>query len=179
MTMRLPIVQFPSIVVNNLVHFAPVFATEEQVKHFCEYVTGLIAGDKATIAAINALFLNKNDQFPVNFRLYLQFRQKQELATLREEAAALVASLTLGGYHQYLVDLLSFHLRRQPFRPKTQLAADRVREAVCWGLPFDVVLFNRLQYKWTKYKTKALKRKFSLEKKKEKKLRMTASIRKA
>jgi hypothetical protein len=56
--MHLPIVQFPSIVVNNLVHFAPPFTTEEQVKHFCEYVTGLIAGDKATITAINALFLS-------------------------------------------------------------------------------------------------------------------------
>ena len=226
--MRLPIVQFPSIVVDNLVHFAPVFATEEQVKHFCEYVTGLIAGDKATVAAINALFLNKNDQsalnkfltqadwdegelnrrriqleltrlhrrpvspragrlilddtlahhtkcsmeglaylkdhalnryvwahnvvtsyyvnrddqFPVDFRLYLQFRQKQELATLRQEATALATSPTLEGYHQYLVDLLSFHLRRQTFRSKTQLAADLVREAVRWGLPFDVVLFD-------------------------------------
>ena len=64
--MRLPIVQFPSVVVNNLAYFAPVFTTEEQVRHFCEYVTGLIAGDKATIAAINALFLNKNDQSALN-----------------------------------------------------------------------------------------------------------------
>ncbi len=64
--MRLPIVQFPNIVVNNLSHFAPVFTTEEQKKHFCEYVTGLIVGDKATITAINALFLNKNDQSSLN-----------------------------------------------------------------------------------------------------------------
>ena len=60
--MRLPIVQFLDIIVNNMEHFASVVATEEQVKHFCEYVTGLIAGYKATIAAINALFLNTNDQ---------------------------------------------------------------------------------------------------------------------
>lgn len=64
--MRLPIVQFPNIVVNNLSHFASVFATEEQKKHFCEYVTGLIAGDKATVTAINALFLNRNDQSSLN-----------------------------------------------------------------------------------------------------------------
>jgi hypothetical protein len=64
--MRLPIVQFPNIVANNLSHFAPVFSTEEQKKHFCEYVTGLIAGDKATVTAINALFLNKNDQSSLN-----------------------------------------------------------------------------------------------------------------
>ena len=226
--MRLPIVQFPNVVVNNLAYFAPVFSTEEQVKHFCEYVTGLIAGDKATITAINELFLNKNDQsalnkfmtraiwderemnrlrvqlelvrlhrrpvssragrlilddtlahhtecsmeglaylkdhalkryvwahdvvtsyylnradqFPVDFRLYLQFRKKRELATLREAAAILATSPTLEGYHQYLVDLLSFYQRQQTFRTKIQLAADLVREAVRWGLPFDVVLFD-------------------------------------
>jgi hypothetical protein len=64
--MRLPIVQLPNIVVNNLPHFASVFATEEQKKHFCEYVTGLIVGDKTTVTAINALFLNKNDQSSLN-----------------------------------------------------------------------------------------------------------------
>ena len=64
--MRLPIVQFPNIVVDNLANFASVFTSEEQQKHFCEYVTGLIAGDKATITAINALFLNKNDQSALN-----------------------------------------------------------------------------------------------------------------
>jgi hypothetical protein len=64
--MRLPIVQFPRIVAENLAYFAPVFQTAEQRKHFCEYVTGLIAGDKATIRAINALFLNKNDQSALN-----------------------------------------------------------------------------------------------------------------
>ena len=226
--MRLPIVRFPSIVINNLVYFAPVFATEEQVKHFCEYVTGLIAGDKATISAINALFLNKNDQsalnkfltqadwdeqelnrrriqlevarlhrrpvssragrlilddtlahhtrcsmeglaylkdhalnryvwahnvvtsyyvnradqFPVDFRLYFQFRKKQEKAALREAASVLDTSPTLEGYREHLVDLLSFYLRQQTFRTKTHLGADLVREAVRWGLPFDVVLFD-------------------------------------
>jgi len=64
--MRLPIVQFPNIVVEHLAQFAPVFQTAEQRKHFCEYVTGLIVGDKATISAINALFLNNNDQSALN-----------------------------------------------------------------------------------------------------------------
>jgi hypothetical protein len=64
--MRLPIVQFPRIIAENLAYFAPVFQTAEQRKHFCEYVTGLIVGDKATIRAINALFLNKNDQSSLN-----------------------------------------------------------------------------------------------------------------
>ena len=64
--MKLPIVQYPRIVAENLAHFALVFETPEQRKHFCEYVTGLIAGDKATIAAINGLFLNNNDQSALN-----------------------------------------------------------------------------------------------------------------
>ncbi|PJF33160.1 MAG: IS701 family transposase, partial [Phototrophicales bacterium] len=51
---------------DNLSWFRSEFATREQEKHFCEYVTGLIAGDKATVAAINALFLNKNDQSALN-----------------------------------------------------------------------------------------------------------------
>jgi hypothetical protein len=64
--MQLPIVQHPSIVVNNLPYLASVFQTEEQKKHFCEYVTGLIAGDKKTITTINGLFLNNNDQSVLN-----------------------------------------------------------------------------------------------------------------
>jgi hypothetical protein len=64
--MQLPIVQFPSILDENLSYFAPVFKTEEQLKHFREYVTGLIVGDKKTVAAINALFLNNNDQRVLN-----------------------------------------------------------------------------------------------------------------
>ena len=55
----MPIVQFPSIVEKNLSYFAPVFQTKEQLKHFCEYVTRLIVGDKKTVAAINALFLKQ------------------------------------------------------------------------------------------------------------------------
>ena len=64
--MRVPIVEYPQIVRQNLPQFEPVFANKNQVKHFCEYVTGLIAGDKATVKAINALFLNKNDQSALN-----------------------------------------------------------------------------------------------------------------
>jgi hypothetical protein len=64
--MRMPIVQFPQIVVENLAHFAPVFQTGKQRKHFCEYVTGLIAGEKAAVQAINDLFLDRNDQSALN-----------------------------------------------------------------------------------------------------------------
>jgi hypothetical protein len=64
--MRLPIVSYPEIIVKNIEKFAAVFETPEQLKHFCEYVTGLIAGDKATVKAINDLYLNKNDQSSLN-----------------------------------------------------------------------------------------------------------------
>lgn len=64
--MRLPIVQFPHIILDNLAHFAAVFQTAEQRQHFCEYVTGLMVGEKATVQAINALFLNRNDQSALN-----------------------------------------------------------------------------------------------------------------
>lgn len=60
--MRLPIVDYPEIVRKNVAEFAEIFQTPEQKKHFCEYVTGLIAGDEATVSAINKLFLTKNDQ---------------------------------------------------------------------------------------------------------------------
>jgi len=232
--MRLPIVQFPSIVIDNLPYFTPVFQTEEQVKHFCEYVTGLITGDKKTVTAINALFLNNNDQsalnkfltqadwdecelnqrrielemarlqrrpvspragrliiddtlahhtkcrieelaylkdhtlnryvwahnvvtsyyvnradqFPVDFRLYLQFRKKKWLASLAEMAVQLRTEPTLNGYHHYLVSLLAYGIRQRIFRTKTQLAADLVRQAVAWELPFDVVLFDGWFCRW-------------------------------
>ena len=54
--MRLPIMQFPNIVVNSLDWFRSVFTSDEQMKHFCEYVTGLIVGDKVTITAIKSCF---------------------------------------------------------------------------------------------------------------------------
>ena len=219
--MRLPIVKFPSIVFDNLTYFTSVFSTEEQIKHFCEYVTGLIAGDNATVTGINALFLNKNDQsalnkfltlsdwdeqalndqriqlelarlgrrqvsaragrlilddtlahhtpcsieglahlkdhnsghyvwahdvvtsyyvnradqFPVDFRLYHQFRRKKEATRLSQAAAALAGAPTLTGYRQHLTELLDFRIRDQTFRTKTQLGAELIREAVRVGLP--------------------------------------------
>lgn len=226
--MRLPVVQFPNVVVNNLSHFASVFATEEQKKHFCEYVTGLIAGDKATITAINALFLNKNDQsslnkfitqaswdeeglnrlrvqlelsrlhqrpiseqagrlilddtlahhtrcsmdalaylrdhslgrnvwahdvvtsyyinrqdqFPVNLRLYIQFNRKYEKKLREKMAQAWIENPSLVNNRQYLVTLISQYYRQKTYRPKTNLGAELVREAIAWDIPFAVVLFD-------------------------------------
>jgi hypothetical protein len=226
--MRMPIVQFPSIVLDNLAHFASVFGRAEQRKHFCEYVTGLIAGDQATVQAINALFLNRNDQsalnrfvtkaewdehalnrrrveyeltrlyrrpvsasagrlviddtlahhtkcsieglaylrdhtigrnvwahdvvtsyyvnrqdqFPVDFLLYHQYNRKYEQAVREQGVEELAREPTLAQYRRYLTLLLSQHYRQRQYRPKTALAAQLVQQAVDWHLPFSVVLFD-------------------------------------
>jgi hypothetical protein len=226
--MRLPIVQFPRIVLENLDYFASVFQTTEQQKHFCEYVTGLIAGDKATVRAINALFLSKNDQsslnkfvtqaewseeelnyrrvqfetsrlhrrpvsetagrliiddtlahhthcsieglaylrdhsvghnvwahnvvtsyyvnrsdqFPVDFRLYYQFNRKYEQQVLDKIGSQLEVEPSLSNYRQYLAKLVSYHYRQQLYCSKSKLGAELVRQAVEWALPFSMVLFD-------------------------------------
>jgi hypothetical protein len=233
--MRLPVVQFPRVIVNNLPHFTAVFQSEEQVKHFCEYVTGLIVGDRKTVTTINALFLNNNDQsalnkfltlaewneydlnrrrvdlelgrlqrrpvsaragrlviddtlahhtkchieelaylkdhqlnryvwahdvvtsyyvnradqFPVDFRLYLQFRLKVWLATLSQLKQQVECHPTQAGYRQYLLSLLAFKQRQQVFQTKTQQATELVQQAVDWGLPFEVVLFDSWFLRWS------------------------------
>ena len=233
--MRVPIVEYPEIVRQNVPQFEPIFANKNQVKHFCEYVTGLIAGNKATIQAINALFLNKNDQsalnkfltqaawdeaglnqrrvqfelerlqrrpvsasagrliiddtlahhtkcgiaglaylldhslnrnvwahdvitsyylnrsdqFPVDFRLYLQFNRKYEEAQLQKQATKLSSQSDLPTYRQYLTALLSYHFRQQTYRPKAELAAELVQQALQWELPFRVVLFDSRFLRWS------------------------------
>jgi len=226
--MRLPIVEYPKIVTASLEHFGPAFQTAAQRRHFCQYVTGLIAGNKGTVQAINNLFLghqdqsvlnkfltqeewaevelnerriafelarlyrrpisakagrliiddtlahhkqgaieglaylldhsidryvwahnvvtahyvNRQDQFPVDFRAYHQFRVKYENKRLQQAVEQLATAPTLAGYRQYLVDLLSYQARQQAFQPKTELAGELVREAVRWGIPFQIVLWD-------------------------------------
>ena len=90
--MRLPIVEFPHIVRDNLAQSAPVFATRDQLKHFCEYVTGLFAGDKATVSAINDLFVNQNDQSALNKFLAQASWDEKELNRRRVSASASTTS---------------------------------------------------------------------------------------
>lgn len=232
--MRLPIVEFPQIVKETLPQFREVFANKKQVKHFCEYVTGLIAGEKATVVAINDLFLDKNDQsalnkfltqaawdekhlnnlrlemelrrlhrrpisdsagrlvlddtmahhtkcaieglaylydhsiqrnvwahnvvtsyyvnrsdqFPVDFRLYLQFKHSYEKKKLRKQAMTIRQEVSLENYRQYLATLVSYYFRKQAFRSKTKLGGELIREAVQLGLPFEVVLFDSWYLRW-------------------------------
>ena len=232
--MRFPIVQYPQIVTNNLSWYASEFRTREQQKHFCEYVTGLIAGDKATVAAINQLFLNKNDQsslnrflteakwdetvvnqrrlgyelvrlhrrpvsaaagrlvlddtlahhthcsmdglaylrdhtigrnvwahdvvtsyyvnrsdqFPVDFRLYFQFNRTYEDQVLEQAVAQLRQRFESDALRTYLVKLISYHYRQQLYHPKTELGGWLVEQAVAWQLPFAVVLFDSWFLRW-------------------------------
>lgn len=120
--MRMPIMQFPQIVSENLKWFASTFATSEQQKHFCEYVTGLIAGEKATVAALNALFLNRNDQSALNkFLTQAKWDEKQlnqrrieyELARLQrrpvsESAGRLIIDDTLAHHTHCSIEGLAY-----------------------------------------------------------------------
>ena len=85
--MRVPIVEYPEIVRQNLPQFEPLFANKNQIKHFCEYGTGLMAGDKATIQAINALFLIQNDQSALNKFLPQAVWDEEELNQCRVQFA--------------------------------------------------------------------------------------------
>jgi len=224
----LPIVRFPQIVEQQASHLESVFNTNEQCKHFREYVTGLIVGKEATVTAINNLFLDKNDQsalnkfltqaewdecelnrrrvgmelarlhrrpisekagrlilddtlahhtrcsidwlahlwdhaqkryvwahdvvtcyyvnradqFPVDFRLWYQFRAKKERKRLRQAAQVLAAQPTLDGYRQRIVDLLVYWIRQQLYHTKTVLGAELVRSAIAMDVPFSVVTFD-------------------------------------
>lgn len=232
--MRIPIVEYPEIVAQNMMHFASVFKTPEQKKHFCEYVTGLIAGDEATITGINALYLNKNDQsslnkfvtqakwdevelnrkriefelarlksrpvgekagrliiddtmahhtrcameglaylydhtvshnvwchnvvtsyyvnridqFPVDFRLYLQFRKRWEMQKLQTLRNAFYSRPTETSLRTYLAALVSHEYRGRSFRTKTELAAELVQQAIDCHLPFSIVLFDSWYLRW-------------------------------
>ena len=232
--MPLPLVAFPEIVTKNVTRFESIFKTVEQRKHFCEYVTGLIAGEKATVQAINDLYLNKNDQsslnkfitqakwdesalnrkrielemerlkrrpvsaaagrlilddtlahhtrcameglaylydhtvahnvwchnvvtsyyvnrsdqFPIDFRLYLQFRQRVEQTKLQKQRRAYTEYPTEASVRTYLLSLVSYHYRQRTFRTKTMLAAELVRQAIAYQIPFSVVLFDSWYLRW-------------------------------
>jgi hypothetical protein len=225
---RLPIVEYPSIVTASLKHFGPAFQTGTQRQHYCRYVTGLMAGDKGTVQAISDLFLdhpdqsvlnkfmtqeewsevelnerriefelarlhrrpisakagrliiddtlahhkqgaieglaylkdhtierfvwahdvvtahyvNRQDQFPVDFRLYHQFRVKHENKIRHQVGHQAAIAGGLADYRRYLVQLLSYRWRQQAYQSKSKLAAELVQEAVRWAIPFELVLWD-------------------------------------
>ena len=118
----LPIVSFPQIVEQQMSQFESVFATDEQRKHFREYVTGLIAGDEGTVTSINNLFLDRNDQSALN-RFLTQAkwdecklnrrRVQMELARLHrrqvsEKAGRLVLDDTLAHHTRCSIEWLAY-----------------------------------------------------------------------
>ena len=61
----LPIVKYPSFIERVLPHFAPIF-NQSQLRHFAEYLTGLIVSENKTVSGINDHFLNHSDQSAKN-----------------------------------------------------------------------------------------------------------------
>ena len=61
----LPIVKYPLFIERALPHFEPIF-NQSQLRHFAEYLTGLIVSDNKTITGINDHFLNHTDQSAKN-----------------------------------------------------------------------------------------------------------------
>jgi hypothetical protein len=91
---------------------------------------------------VTAHYVNRQDQFPVDLRLYQQFRVKVEAERLRQLAEQVASAPTSAAYQQLLVELLSYRWRQQNFKTKTTLASEMVQAAVRWGLPFHLVLWD-------------------------------------
>ncbi len=79
-----PIIKIPPIVSGVSSYFSLIFH-ERQMKHFCEYETGLIVSENTTIDAMNKLFLNGNDQSSLNKFLTLSDWDENELNNKRLE----------------------------------------------------------------------------------------------
>ena len=61
----LPIVKYPSFIESVLPRFETIF-NRSQLRHFAEYLTGLIVSDNKTITAINSHFMDHTDQSAKN-----------------------------------------------------------------------------------------------------------------
>jgi len=61
----LPIVKLPSIVENALPRFSSIF-NKAQLRHFGEYLTGLMVSENKTVSGINSQFIDHTDQSAKN-----------------------------------------------------------------------------------------------------------------
>jgi len=91
---------------------------------------------------VTSFYVNGAYRFPVNFRLWQQFKEKAEKQHLQRHAATLGATPAVEQLHGYLVALLAFRSRQQGYHTKQQLAQQLVTDAVTQGLPFATVLFD-------------------------------------
>ena len=60
-----PIVKYPSFIESNLYRFEHIF-NKCQMRHFAEYLTGLLISKKKNISSMNSQFLNHTDQSAKN-----------------------------------------------------------------------------------------------------------------
>lgn len=61
----LPIIKYPFFIESALPRFEPIF-NRSQLRHFAEYLTGLIVSENKTITAINSHFMDHTDQSAKN-----------------------------------------------------------------------------------------------------------------
>ena len=60
------ITDFPTIVEDAILFFSSVFSRQPQVKHFAEYLTGLMVAQRKNVSAINREFVDTTDQSCLN-----------------------------------------------------------------------------------------------------------------
>ena len=61
----LPIVKVPSFIETILPRFSPIF-NKAQLRHFGEYLTGLMVSTNKTVTGINSQFIDHTDQSSKN-----------------------------------------------------------------------------------------------------------------
>src|SRR5713226_2127869 len=109
----LPIVEFPGVVTRYAVEFDSFFDNAQQRQHLREYVSGLILAEQPTVQAINALFVEHNDQSSLNKFLTQASWDEQALNSRRvhlEKEAVVRAGLS--SRHGYLIvdDTFAHHV---------------------------------------------------------------------
>jgi hypothetical protein len=80
----LPISGYPSVVDGFLPRLVRVF-TRPQMKHFAQYLTGLIVCENRTVTGINSCFIGRNDQSALNHWLTDADWSEEELDMARKE----------------------------------------------------------------------------------------------
>lgn len=91
---------------------------------------------------VTSFYVNGAHRFPVHFRLWTQFQEKEERKQLLAWRTALGSMPTLARLHAYLLALIRFQTRQRCYRTKQALGQELVRDAVAQALPFATVLFD-------------------------------------
>jgi SRSO17 transposase len=81
-------------------------------------------------------------RFPVNFRLWSQFQEKEERQSLLTWRTALGSAPTRAYVQAYLLALIRFQARQRAYHTKQELGQELVRDAAAQALPFATVLFD-------------------------------------